>query len=135
MLKKILVGVVIFFAIVVVFGTLLEKTPGETPETATTTNPPAMVQPQTPAPSAAIPAAAVMLEAKEQRLNDGSKGLILSVREPVTEQQVEKLVDQARVDGYKTLRVFTYAAGVEHGKDAASGLWEWRYAEGVKKRY
>ncbi|HXG70902.1 MAG TPA: hypothetical protein VNJ04_09870 [Gemmatimonadaceae bacterium] len=75
-----------------------------------------------------------ILGRREITLNDGSKGLILSVREPVTQADVDKLVDVARPD-YKTLRVFTYGPGVQFGKDQATALWEWRYAEGVKKRY
>lgn len=83
--------------------------------------------------SRATPAGRPLLERKELALH-GGKGLVLAVREPVTSADVQVLVD-ANKFGYALVRVFTYSAAAQVGKDPAAGLYEWTVGEGLARRY
>jgi len=82
--------------------------------------------------SAAIPPPPV-LDRKELQLN-GGKGLVLSIREPVTPPQVDALIAANR-SGMAVIRVFTYAPDKQPGKDTATGLYEWTVLDGLKRKY
>jgi hypothetical protein len=59
---------------------------------------------------------------------------VISVREPVTESQVQRLVDEA--PGVPAMvRVFTYTEGKTPGTDKPEHLWEWTPLDGLKTRY
>jgi len=77
-----------------------------------------------------------VIERKELQLN-GGKGLVLSVREPVTTEQIQSLVDANRLDVNSTLyymvRVFTFAAGAVPGKTNPTTRYDWTIADGLKQ--
>lgn len=84
-------------------------------------------------PRPAIDTPPAILERKELQLQ-GGRGLVLSVREPVSQAAVDALI-RAERSGHALVRVFTYREGTQVGKDQAAGLYEWTVADGLKKRY
>jgi hypothetical protein len=72
-----------------------------------------------------------ILDRKELHLN-GAKGLSLSIREPVDEETIQRVVD-ANKRGYFLVRVFTYGALAEVGKDNPARRFDWTSVDGLKK--
>lgn len=85
-----------------------------------------------PSPSSA-PSRVEPLNRREIQL-DGARGLVLSVREPVTTEQVQSLIDSQR-DAEFLVRVFTYRDGAVPQRDQPAALYEWTAADGLTRKY
>ena len=60
--------------------------------------------------------------------------LVLSVREPVSEAQVQAAVDEART-GEALARVFTYSATAQVGTDKSASSYSWTPGDSLRRAY